>query len=191
MNTIIRYLTITVFGGGAVALLVLGLAGEARAQNTCAQSAELLALYKPFICDVSLPANGKTQELTWRLTFTESVGGVSWNDFLIEETTEFVTGLPDGTPARRYGLGTVWLNSKKISSTVYDISMRWDCTASDNDCSHNEDYEPTYQQGARNDRYEGDVSLHLASDAEFNEMQSPASPATRPHEDVTAPVTVW
>ncbi len=175
-------------GGGVV---LLGLAGEAIAQNNCAQSAENLALFKPFICDVSLPAGGETQTLTWRLTFTEPVGGVSWNDFLIEETNEFVTGLPDGTPARRYGLGTVWLDSNKISSTVYDISMRWDCTASDNDCSHNEDFEPTYQQGARNDRYEGDVSLELASDAEFIEMQTPASPATHPHADTTTTVTVY
>ena len=188
MNTIIRYLTIAVVCGGGVVLL--GFSGETIAQNPCARSGEDLATFKPYICDVSLPAGGETQELTWRLTFTESVGGVSWNDFLIEETTEFVTGLPDGTPARRYGLGTVWLDFKKINSTVYDISMRWDCTASDNDCSHNEDFEPTYQQGARNDRYEGEVSLDLASDAEFIEMQTPASPLPHAHADTTVRVTV-
>ena len=141
---------------------------------------------------MSEPAGGVTQEVTWRVTFSEPVGNVSWNDFLIEETTEFVTGLPDGTPARRYGLGTVWLEYKKVSTTVYDISMNWDCTASNNDCSHNEDFDP-YVQGARNDRYEGEVRLELASDAEFDEINSPTtSPIGHNHDDIpTAPVTVY
>ena len=141
---------------------------------------------------MSLPAGGHTQTATWRVTFTESVGQVGWEDFHLEETyDEVVEPQVDGNPGRKYGLGTVWFDFNKISSTVYDLSIRWDCTASDNDCSHNEDFIPTYQAGARQDRYEGDVWLELAPNAEITEMQSPASPATHAPADITQRVAVW
>ena len=129
--------------------------------------------------------------MTWRVTFSEPVDGVSWNDFLLEETYEVVSPEIASNPGRRYGLGTVWLEYKKISSTVYDISIRWDCEASDNDCSHNEDFIPNWVVGARQDRYEGDVWLEVASDAEFIEIRTPASTISHAHVDLTARVAVW
>ncbi len=180
MNTIIRYLTITVLGGVAL----LGLAGEARA---CPMDAEDQSLYKPHICDVSVPAGGRTQKVTWRVTFSEPVSGVSWHDFMTDDTNDTVPGHSD----RKYGLGTVTEEIKKVSTTVYDISMEWDCTASDNDCSHNEDFTPTYQVGARQDRYVGEVWLELQSDAAFNEMHALPSTLTNPHTGMpTARVSV-
>ena len=105
--------------------------------------------------------------------------GVSWHDFQTDNTNDDVPG----HTGRRYGLGTVTEEIKKVSSTVsnteYDISMEWDCTAADNDCFHNEDFTPTYQVGARQDRYVGEVWLELQSDAEFNEMQSPPMPSSQ------------
>ena len=172
MNNIIRYLTIAAFWGGVT---LFGLAGEARANSTCPLAAADRTSYKPYICDVSTPAGGNTQKVTWRVTFSEPVGGVSWHDFQTEDTYNLVPGHTD----RRYGLGTVTEEIKKVSNTEYDISMEWDCTASDNDCSHNEDFTPTYQSGARNDRYVGEVWLELQSDAEFNEMQSPPMPGNQ------------
>ncbi len=148
----IRYLTIAVLWGGVA---LLSLAGEAKAQSSCPLAVADRTDYKPYICNVSTPAGGSVQKVTWRVTFSEPVGGVSWWDFHTEETTDYVTGLPDGTPTRRYGLGSVYEEIKKVSgsnNTMYDISMEWDCTANDNDCHHNEDFTPMYQQGARNDR---------------------------------------
>ena len=113
------------------------------------------------------------------VTFSEPVGGVSWLDFQTEDTYDVVSPSIPSNPNRRYGLGTVTEEIKKISNTVYDISMDWDCTASDNDCSHNEDFTPTYQAGARQDRYVGEVWLELQSDAAFNEMQSPPMPSSQ------------
>ena len=185
MSTIIRYLTIAVFGGG---IALLGLAGEARA---CPLNAQGQMQSLPYICDVSTPAGGSTQKVTWRVTFSEPVSGVDWRDFMTEDTNDVVTPDLAGNPGRKYGLGTVWEEIKKISSTVYEISMEWDCTASDNDCSHNEDFIPTYQVGARQDRYDGEVWLELQSGAGFNEMHSPASMGTQPHVDIpTARVSV-
>ena len=169
MNTIIRYLTIAVVWGGVA---LLGLAGEARAQSPSCPLAEAdRTSYKPYICGVNQPAGGNTQKVTWQVTFSEPVGGVSWHDFFTDNTNDDVPGHSDTN--RRYGLGTVTEEIIKVSSTVYDISMEWDCTASDNDCFHNEDFTPTYQQGARQDRYVGEVWLDLQSDAEFNEMHAP------------------
>ena len=187
MNTAIRYLTIAIFCGGGIALL--GLAGAASACPL-----DTAALYKPYICDVSIPAGGSTQKVTWRVTFSEPVSGVSWHDFMTEDTNEVVTPDLTSNPSRKYGLGTVWEEIKKISTTEYDISMEWDCTASDNDCSHNEDFTPTYQAGARQDRYVGEVWLELQSDAAFNEVNSPPIPnsqSTRSHVGIpTAKVRV-
>ncbi len=166
MNNIIRYLTIAVFWAGVA---LLGLAGEARAQGSCPLAAADRTLFEPYICGVNQPAGGNTQKVTWQVTFSEPVGGVSWHDFMTDDTTNLVPGYTN----RRYGLGTVTEEIKKVSSTVYEISMEWDCTASDNDCSHNEDFTPTYQVGARQDRYVGEVWLELQSDAEFNELHSP------------------
>ena len=127
--------------------------------------------------------------MTWRVTFSEPVSGVDWRDFLTEETYETPGPGPSG---RNYGLGSVREEIKKISSTVYEISMEWDCTAADNDCSHNEDLTPTYQAGARQDRYEGQVWLELQPGYEFNEMHSPASLVGHPHDDIpTAKVDVY
>ena len=168
MNNITRYLTIAVFWGGVT---LLGLAGEARANSSCPLAAADQTSYLPYICDVSTPAGGTTQKVTWRVTFSEPVGGVSWHDFYTDNTNDDV---PETDPTRRYGLGTVAEEIKKVSTTVYDISMEWDCTEANlNDCFHNEDFTPTYQVGARNDRYVGEVWLALQSDAEFNEMHSP------------------
>ncbi len=193
MNTIIRYLTLAVFGGGGIALLGLGLAGEARAQTstTCPLDTDTQYVFKPYICGVSTPSSGSTQKVTWRVTFSEPVTGVDWRDFMTDDTNDVVSPDLASNPGRKYGLGTVWEEIKKISDTVYEISMEWDCTASDNDCSHNEDFIPTYQVGARQDRYEGQVWLRLQSGAEFNETHSPASVITGTHEMPTARVDVY
>ena len=185
MNNIMRYLTIAVFCGAGAALF--GPAGEARANCPLADADR--TSYKPYICNVSQPAGGTAEKVTWRVTFSEPVGGVSWHDFYTDDTNNQVPGHPE----RKYGLGTVTEEIKKVSNTEYDISMEWDCTASDNDCSHNEDFTPTYQAGARNDRYVGEVWLALQSDAEFNEMHAPPimNQTERSHVDMpTAKVSV-
>ena len=162
---------------GGVALL--GLASEAGAQSSCPLAEADWNSFKPYICNVNQPAGGNTEKVTWRVTFSEPVGGVSWHDFMTDNSNDYVPGHTD----RRYGLGTVTEEIKKVSDTEYDISMEWDCTASDNDCFHNEDFTPTYQVGARQDRYVGEVWLELQSDAEFNEIQSPVldNQMTRSH----------
>ncbi len=187
MNTIIRYLTIAVFGGG---IALLGFAGAASA---CTLDEGQWTMFKPYICGVNQPAGGSTQKVTWQVTFSEPVSGVSWHDFMTDDTNEVVTPDLVSNPGRKYGLGTVWEEIKKISNTVYEISMEWDCTASDNDCSHNEDFTPTYQVGARQDRYDGEVWLELQSDAAFDEMHSPPvmSQTERSHVSIpTAKVAV-
>ena len=166
MNIIIRYLTIAVVLGGVA---VFDLAGEARANSTCPLAVADRTSFEPYICNVSQPAGGSTQKVTWQVTFSEPVSGVSWHDFYTDNTNNFVTGHTD----RRYGLGSVDEGIKRVNYTKYEISMEWDCTASDNDCSHNEDFTPTYQAGARNDRYVGEVWLNLQSDAEFIEFHAP------------------
>ncbi len=185
MNNITRYPTIAVLWVGVA---LLGLAGEAGA-SSCPLDAADQKSYEPYICAVSAPAGGSTQKVTWRVTFSEPVGGVSWHDFYTDNTNDDVPGHTD----RRYGMGTVTEEIKKVSTTVYDISMEWDCEASDNDCFHNEDFTPTYQSGARNDRYVGAVWLALQSDAEFNEMHAPplGGQATMSHSGMpTAKVSV-
>ena len=167
----IRYLTIAVLWGGVA---LLSLAGEAKAQSSCPLAVAERTLYKPYICNVSTPAGGAVQKVTWTVTFSEPVGGVDWRDFFTEDTYDVVTPEITSNPGRRYGLGTVWEEIKKISNTVYEISMEWDCTeAGVNDCSHNEDFVPDWVVGARTDRYIGEVWLALQSNWEFNEMHAP------------------
>ena len=182
MNTIIRYLTIAVVWGGVA---LLGFAGETRAQTSCTLDDTQWESFKPYICGVSTPAGGSTEKVTWRVTFSEPVTGVSWHDFQTDNTNDPVPGHSD----RNYGLGSVGEEIKKVSNTEYDISMEWECTTSDNDCHHNETVTVTttgdgcgvgqtgvcttsYSSSGRIDRYVGAVWLELQSDAEFNEMHS-------------------
>ena len=201
MDTIMRYLTIAVFLGGVA---LLGLAGEARAQACPLAEADRTS-FKPYICNVSQPAGGSTQIVTWRVTFSEPVGGVSWHDFQTDNTNNYVSG----NSGPRYGLGTVDEGIEKISNsnnTMYDIFMKWSCTAPDNDCHHNETVTMTgsgcgtggecttsYSSSGRTDRYVGEVWLELQSDAEFNEMHTPPimNQTERSHMDLpTARVSV-
>ena len=200
MNTIIRYLTIAVFWGGVA---LLGFAGEARAQSTCTLDQAQWMSFKPYICNVSQPAGVTTQIVTWRVTFSEPVGGVSWHDFQTDNTNNYVSG----NSGPRFGLGTVDEGIEKVSNsnnTMYDISMKWDCTASDNDCHHNETVTMTgsgcgtggecttsYSSSGRTDPYVGEVWLELQSDAAFNEMHSaPVIPqGTRSHATITQATT--
>ena len=186
MNTILRYLTIAVVWGGVA---LIGLTGEARAQSCPLAEGDWIS-FKPYICDVSQPAGGMTQKVTWRVTFSEPVSGVSWHDFYTDNSNDDVPGHSDTN--RRYGVGSVGEEIIKVNNTVYDISMEWDCTeANVNDCFHNEDFTPTYQVGARNDRYVGHVWLVLTPDAAFKEMHSPPviAPGTRSHATITEATT--
>ena len=172
---------------GGVALL--GFAGEARA---CPLAEAAWTSNEPYICDVSQPAGGTIQKVTWRVTFSEPVGGVSWHDFFTDNTNDYVSG----NSGPRYGLGSVDEEIKKVSDTVYDISMEWDCTSSNNDCHHNEtvttaceggECTTSYSSSGRIDPYVGEVWLEMQSDAEFNEMHAPPLLGQSPSSHVGLP----
>ncbi|MCY3751214.1 MAG: hypothetical protein OXG54_07435 [Gammaproteobacteria bacterium] len=189
MNNIIRHMTIAALWGG----VALGLAGEAGAQSCPLQEAQH-ASYKPYICNVTHSVGGAVQSVTWRLTFSEPVTGVSWQDFATDNTNDNV---PNSSPVRRYGLGTVEEKISKVDTTNYEITLKWDCTSSGNDCHHNQTVNTaapcdppsssctatTWESSGATDRYVGEVWLELQSGAEFSEVHpTPTLPQTsRPH----------
>ena len=182
MNTITRYLTIAVVWGVAL----IGLTGETRAQTSCTLDRSQWESFKPYICGVSTPAGGSIEKVTWRVTFSEPVTGVSWYNFQTDNTNNAVPSTVPGPAGRKYGLGSVGEEIKKVSNTEYDISMEWECTTAANDCHHNETVTTTgsgcgtggecttsYSSSGRTDPYVGEVWLELQSDAEFKEMHAP------------------
>ena len=136
--------------GGGVAL---GLAGEARAQ-ACPLSAGDYNNAPAYVCNVTKRSTGGTTEtVSWRITFSEPVSGVDLRNFTSDHDTDMV---PGSNPARYYGLGTFDEEIEEVSVTTYDYTNWWDCSASDNDCQHNEGTTP---KGT--DRYVGKIRLYF------------------------------
>ncbi|MCY3987198.1 MAG: hypothetical protein OXF94_01170 [Gammaproteobacteria bacterium] len=163
MKTVIRGMTVAALLWGGI------LAGEAQA----ACGGVTPNMYAPYICKVTRQAPGSavqqtTETVTWRVTFSEPVTGVGWDDFYIEDARDQV---PGSSPVRYYGTGSSDLISSKVDRRNYDFSFEWDCTTSGNDCEHNydnpmvscgDDCTRTNPDSAeRTDRYVGRVSLEL------------------------------